>query len=335
MVLHSNNPWETEDVEQLVSIGSHRLWMSTSGPVRKAHEPVILFFTGGGAPAVTYRRLQHLLSVSWRVYFHDRSGYDRSERGSDRVLTGQQAAKDLVGLLAQVAVGPPYVLMGHSYGGIVVRAFLELQPPDAVVGVVLADTATELMYQLFPPQIPAPALLAVADGINWAELTGLQHDMRLTEEEYQEVLDAQARTGAAVDSEDCRASAYTLAQRQQFQKHILTPWPVLVVRCNMAKDYRTLYDAGVRKGQGTEKQRADAMSFIESWEVFDDQVRAAQLRLSCCHRYAYYEEVGHDDILRRPEAYVEETRWVMEKARRQRNSNPGAHRCNLQCFSPS
>ena len=315
MVFRSSNAWETSDRAELISTGSgHALWLSTSGPPRKhLHDPVILFFTGGGAPIAVYIRLQRLLSWHWRVYFHDRAGYDRSERGTEPVLTGQQSAKDLVQILERVQVGPPYVLMGHSYGGIVARAFLELLR-DGVKGMVLADTATELMYELFQPEIPPPSLQAVAEGVDWGHLTHLKRDMQLTENEYQAALVAVARSAPAARDEDCRGTATALARAQQFQRHILSPWPVAVIRCNMARDFRVLYDAGVQSGQGTPDQREDARRFIEKMELFDDQVRAAQLRLSSCNKYIFFEDAGHDDILRRPEAYVEEVRWVMERA---------------------
>lgn len=88
MVRRSSNVWERDGKQQLVSVGSHKLWISTSGPPRKAVEPVILFFTGGGVPILAYARLQRLLSKHWRV-FHDRSGYNRSERGPYELRTGQ------------------------------------------------------------------------------------------------------------------------------------------------------------------------------------------------------------------------------------------------------
>lgn len=82
----------------------------------------------------------------------------------------------------------------------------------------------------------------------------------------------------------------------------------------MAKDLRLLYDTGVEKGQGTPEDRAEALAFIEKMEMFGDQVCAAQLRLSSCHEYQVYPDVGHDDLLRRPHVYVEKTQWVMDLA---------------------
>lgn len=315
MVIRSTNPWETEDISQLVSIGSHKLFVSTSGPARKPGEPVIVLFTGGGAPAVTYCHLQRLLSESWRVYFYDRSGYDRSERGCHEVLTAQQAALELRAVLAEIAVEPPYVLIGNSYGGIIARAFQEIQPPDTVTGMILAETATELTYQLYP-QIPSSSLQAVAAGLDLTELTNGRQEAKFTDEEWDAIIEANARTAEAASAEDNRGSALALAQHLQFQHHVMSPWPVVVIRCDMANDFRIIYAAGVKRGQGTEQQRIDAMAFINQFELYDDELKAAQLRLSSCRRYVNFPQRGHDDLVRRPEVYVEEVRWVMERQKR-------------------
>ena len=50
---------------------------------------------------------------------------------------------DLGALLAAAGVHPPYVLVGHSFGGLVVRLFVSTLPPDEVVGLVLVDAAQE------------------------------------------------------------------------------------------------------------------------------------------------------------------------------------------------
>jgi pimeloyl-ACP methyl ester carboxylesterase len=50
---------------------------------------------------------------------------------------------DLSALLAAVGVRPPYVLVGHSFGGLAVRLFASTLPSDDVVGLVLVDAAQE------------------------------------------------------------------------------------------------------------------------------------------------------------------------------------------------
>lgn len=222
MVLRKDNPWEYETRQSLVSVGTHRLHVQTSGPARKSGAHVIVFFTGGGLPALLYRRLQTLLSVSFRVYFYDRAGYGLSERGPQKFLTAQDAATDLRRLLARIGVEPPYLLFGHSYGCIIARAFLDLRPA-AIAGLVLAEAATELMYQAFP-HIPDPALSAVADGIDFATLTHLRHESRLSGVEWNAALCAIAHTTEAARAEDTHASGMALAKRQQLQRCILGTW---------------------------------------------------------------------------------------------------------------
>ena len=274
MVSRQYNPWECETKSGLVRIGAnaHSLHVSTSGPPRRHGEPVLIFFTGGGTPGAVHLRLRRLLSGFTRVYFYDRPGYDRSERGSEKVLTAQGAAHELTRLLAAILVAPPYVLLGESYGCIVARAFLDLHGSNSVVvGLILAEAATELMYELFP-RIPHPALEVVAAGVDWAELTNLRRESMLTDEEWDAAMCATRRSESAALAEDNHGSGRTLAQSQQFQNHILDPRALCVIRCNQPADFRLLYDAGVKKGQGTEEQRALARDFIEKFELFDDEL---------------------------------------------------------------
>ena len=53
-------------------------------------------------------------------------------------------AADLRALLAALAIGPPYVLVGHSWGGVVARTFVHAYPAD-VVGLVLVDATHEVI----------------------------------------------------------------------------------------------------------------------------------------------------------------------------------------------
>jgi predicted oxidoreductase len=111
-------------------------------------------------------------------------------------------------------------------------------------------------------------------------------------------------------------AARTLAQCQQCERAAMQSSPVAVVRCNCAKAFRLLYNAGVERGQGSPEQRKQAMAFIQSLETFNDELCASQLRLSSCHKYTNFLSRGHDDNLRRPEVYVEQMDWIMARRRR-------------------
>lgn len=314
MVLRSGNPWETTTKAELVSIGTHKLFLSTSGPARVPRSPVVIVVTGGGVPVAGYARLQAQTSKVARVYFYDRAGYDRSERSPIPHPTAADTALELQRLLQAVNVAPPYVLCSHSYGALIAREFLALHSSrdGVVVGMVLAESATELMFEVFPTLDDAD-YNAVTAGVDFVELTHLRDESQLSAEEWEAMVEAIVRTEPGSEAENKRGSSRPLAAKRQFEDHALGKWPLSVIRCNFPRDWRIMYEAGVKMGNGTEEQRAGARKFVEKWELFDDDLRACQLRLSSRNRYRQFDDCGHDVHLRRPDYIVEEICWVLEQ----------------------
>ncbi len=60
-------------------------------------------------------------------------------------VTPKNAVEDLHALLTAAQIPGPFVLVGHSYGGLIARLFAETYPSE-VVGLVLIDTLTEFLY---------------------------------------------------------------------------------------------------------------------------------------------------------------------------------------------
>ncbi|KAL4960377.1 alpha/beta fold hydrolase [Aspergillus stella-maris] len=327
MVVHYKNPWEHTTRSGLVPAGDHNLYISISGPSRSPGSPVLIYFTGGGAPVALHVRLQRLLSEVIRVCFYDRSGYDQSEGiPGSKVVTARDNARELYTLLTEgVKVKPPYILVAHSYGGIIAREFLELclkehGPPgeqgcDPVQGIVLAETATELMYQLFP-HIPPPALEKISQGVDYAEITHAREESGLTTSEWEKAMEAIQRTVPGAQREDNHASGRELAKLRQFERQVLGDNPLSVIRCDMTKDFRVLYKAGAERGQGTDEERVKAKEFIETLKLFDDEMRFSQTRLSASSRYRTFLEYGHDGVLRKPEIIVDEVKWILQSIHR-------------------
>ena len=79
-----------------------------------------------------------------RVCTYDRAGDGLSDArpASVRPLTGTTQARELHALLKMIHVGPPFVLVGHSYGGMITREFAALFPGQ-VAGMVLLDASSE------------------------------------------------------------------------------------------------------------------------------------------------------------------------------------------------
>lgn len=111
-----------------------------------------LYCTGEGSPAVileaglndfyvSWAKVQPEVSKSVRVCTYDRAGLGWSE-ASPRPRTSEVMAEELHTLLTNAGVEGPYILAGHSFGGINVRSFAQ-KYPDEVVGMVLVDSAHE------------------------------------------------------------------------------------------------------------------------------------------------------------------------------------------------
>lgn len=83
------------------------------------------------------------------VLTYDLAAYGRSSRATDR-RTPDQIARDLRGVLDAAGVGRPVVLVGHSFGGVVVRAYAAAYGEE-IAGMVLVDASTEGQDRVLGP----------------------------------------------------------------------------------------------------------------------------------------------------------------------------------------
>ena len=120
-----------------VNIGGFNLNINCTGQ----GSPTVVLEAGLGVPAISWRVVQREIAKFTRVCSYDRAGYDWSDPGP-MPRTSAQSIKELHALLQNAGERPPYVLVGHSFGGTNVRIYNKLYP-DQVAGMVLADTGHE------------------------------------------------------------------------------------------------------------------------------------------------------------------------------------------------
>ncbi|UPG93891.1 alpha/beta fold hydrolase [Luteibacter aegosomatissinici] len=118
--------------------------------------PTVIFEAGMGDEAGTWGLVQPVVGTQTRACSYERAGLGFSDP-ADRPGTAANAVDDLHHLLAAANIAPPYVLVGHSYGGTVSRLYANLYPKE-VAGMVLVDTQVEdwptIFWQLDPDQTP-------------------------------------------------------------------------------------------------------------------------------------------------------------------------------------
>ena len=123
----------------------------------------MLLEAGLGDWSLNLRSLQEALDDTTRVCSYDRSGYGWSEPGP-APRTGGRIVAELEALLEAAHEPGPYVLAGHSFGGLVVLMFAEAHA-RSVAGVVLIDSSHPRQDEAFAavPALGAAQKAALAN----------------------------------------------------------------------------------------------------------------------------------------------------------------------------
>jgi pimeloyl-ACP methyl ester carboxylesterase len=120
-----------------IAVGPYQVQMAEQGSGRYT----VIFESGFGTDLKTWRKVAPEVATSAHVLTYSRAGYGSSDaRPEPRTL--QQSSLELDQLLAGAKLRPPFILVGHSYGGLLARAFAA-RHPDWVAGMVLVDPADE------------------------------------------------------------------------------------------------------------------------------------------------------------------------------------------------
>ena len=142
---------------RLVDVGGYRLHIHCSGP-DGANGPTVVMDAGIGECSLGWGLVQPEIAKFARVCTYDRAGLGWSDP-APTPRTSRQIVSDLHALLTNAEIKPPYVMVGHSFGGLNARLYTS-QFPEEVVGMVLVDSAHE--DNPFRPPLPTRAGLLTA-----------------------------------------------------------------------------------------------------------------------------------------------------------------------------
>ena len=124
---------------RLVDVGGHRLHLHCTG----SGNPTVVLQPGGGDMSSVMGWIAPAVADHTRVCVYDRAGRGWSDP-TEATPDGEQYATDLHTLLHRAHVPGPYVLAGHSFGGLYVRIFAARYPRE-VAGLVLIDSAASAL----------------------------------------------------------------------------------------------------------------------------------------------------------------------------------------------
>lgn len=142
---------------QMVDVGGYRLHLNCLG----TGSPAVVIDAGWGDWSAMWSWVQPEVAKTTRVCTYDRAGMGYSEAGP-LPRNAAQFAKELHTLLHQAHIPAPYVLVGHSLGGLSVRLFVHDYAAE-VAGIVLIESMSPAQFPP-APQDPKPQTASPSPG---------------------------------------------------------------------------------------------------------------------------------------------------------------------------
>lgn len=133
----TTDSFDVKPAGKLVNVGGYNLHIICT----RSGKPAVILISGSAAFSFDWTLVQEKLSKYSQICSYDRPGLAWSDPGpAPRSLS--QDVYELHNLLEAAGIKPPYIMAGHSLGGIIARKFAK-EYPDEVSGIVLIDATSE------------------------------------------------------------------------------------------------------------------------------------------------------------------------------------------------
>ncbi|KAA8648416.1 hypothetical protein EYZ11_000344 [Aspergillus tanneri] len=305
-----------EHFRHTAHIGTHSLSYALRGIPRQPGAPLVVILSGIRRSALDWSAVCRHIESEMSVLLYERSGYGRSEESPNEPDSITVVA-ELSRLLTAVALEPPYLVVGHSWGGILAREFVAARPVEDIYGLVLVDPVQERMqFETWPDD----SIEAVIDGLDYMETVGLTKDHQLTESEWNDLVAEESSSKharqAGRELPYLQVSRAVIAEKQQLipGQDLLKGKPLSVLMGNSKQDLERLYKAGVANGRGTEVQRAKFREYLAKWEQNEESFQRELLHMSSLARFSATTRSGHNIQLTEPELIANEIRWALQNS---------------------
>lgn len=134
--------------ESISELGDRKVSYSSKG----VGSPVVILEAGMGPSMSTWAPIFEDISEITKVYAYNRPGYGRST-GGKTPSTARMLVEQLHHNLEVSGHSPPYLLVGHSAGGLYVNMFARIYPEE-VAGVLLIDSSHPSQFEYFKNERP-------------------------------------------------------------------------------------------------------------------------------------------------------------------------------------
>lgn len=155
----------------LVPVGRHSLYAERMG----TGSPAVVFDAALGASSLSWALVQPEIARHTLTLSYDRAGLGRSQRGP-APRTASRIVDELRVLLDRCRIAPPFILVGHSFGGMTARLFAARYRTE-MAGLVLVDAPDPREWARMSPEnrkkLETGAWLARRGA--WAARLGIAH----------------------------------------------------------------------------------------------------------------------------------------------------------------
>lgn len=303
--------WNSRDRQGQVQL-SHgpRLYLKASGPPRRqANAPAVVLVHGLGGTASEWLEVQRYVSRFARVYLYERAGYQGSDTSAIDPTCASIAAH-LQSLLQAAGVEPPYLLVGHSYGGVIARQFLA-DDPTLVCGMVLVDSVP--VVARFPE-----VWTKLLGNATYADVVGLRDNLGISTEQYR-IIDRESQLNEGVGGIAEKELKHMSPGNQRLDdslrgKQALGQNRLCVIFCDESNDFRKVYEYGVLHGHGTAEEQETVRQHLESMSADDEAAQRTQLALSGATRFIRAEgsRATHNVHMVDPCWVARQVQWVID-----------------------
>lgn len=287
---------------KLVDVGGRRLHLHCTG----SGSPTVVIEAGASSFAIDFALVQPEVARTTRVCSYDRAGSGWSD-SRPNVETPIRVIRDLRALLDTAGENPPYVMVGASRGGMLVRLFQAEYPTD-VAAIVLIDPAAE--DQLF--------VMFEGNGVALTSLTPEQHRaMQAALPETIPIPRRQPQKGPPFD----RLPSSLYATRIALDQRLIDSMPPSVGAAVAAEfgmgDYEMLSRlSAARKADPGLLGNMPLVVLTRGRGPSNAQAHAGMARMSRAGQHMVVAESYHEIHLSHPEVVVKAVNEVFDQVRR-------------------
>lgn len=309
-----------------------------SSAVHETLQPLVIIEAGLGGVAEEHVVVAQLIAPFARVLRYSRAGYAASTLGDYKgPVTATSRARELSMLLKTIGLPPPYIMVAHSFGGVMVRTFLEERNKGDVVGMVLIECLPlfQGMNEL-PESNIMPTLRGGGSDEDGAKANGFFYHIVLTPQQQEEMKAARQGINKEKAAEkDFFASEPSVAHINQaegvqftkddngfvtdltFAKKPLGDSRLSVILGDFPRDFEALIDYAKFHDHGDAAVHRKANEILKKAKRTNWVFQKSQTALANGEsRVRVADGTGrtHNLHMTRPDIVAEEVRWVMEGA---------------------